>query len=227
MLELKDIRRARMGHFTAPPDHPLGGKHIVVDAFVVKHPGGVFLFDTGIGVGDEGAEQRFHPVRRPLREALSEVDVRLEDVRYVANCHLHIDHSGGNFNFPRVPIFVQRTELANARAPDYTVPGPVFDFPEARMEQLDGENEVLPGIRLMPTPGHTSGHQSLVVETRQGRVVLAGQAFNSATDYGIAWYERTMSSSAPRVPAWLDRFARLDPLLVLFAHDLMVWQRGV
>jgi N-acyl homoserine lactone hydrolase len=226
MLELSDIRRMRMGHFTAPLDHPLAGKHIVVDAFVVRHPRGPFLFDTGIGEGHEEAERRYRPVRRSLRAGLAEAGVRLEDIRYLANCHLHFDHSGGNYLFPRVPNFVQRTELAAAHATDYTLPGPVFDFAGARMEELDGESEVLPGLRLVPTPGHTDGHQSLVVETRQGRVILAGQAFTSATDYGIAWYERTLAERS-ETPRWLERFAELDPALVLFAHDVMVWQRAV
>jgi N-acyl homoserine lactone hydrolase len=227
MLELSDIRRMRMGHFTAPSDHPLAGKHIVVDAFLVRHSRGRFLFDTGIGEGDEGAERRYRPVRRPLRQALAEAGARLEDVRYVANCHLHFDHAGGNHLFPKVPNFVQRVELATARAGDYTVPGPVFDFAGARLEELDGESEVLPGLRLVPTPGHTEGHQSLVVSTRQGRVILAGQAFTTATEYGIAHYERGLPDRPGDSPQWLERFAELDPALVLFAHDLMAWQRAV
>ncbi len=79
----------------------------------------------------------------------------------------------------------------------------------------------------MPTPGHTPGHQSLVVETDAGRVVLAGQAVNGATDYGRAQYaselRRSGSDETVVVPEWIERLHEFDPILVLFAHDNATW----
>jgi glyoxylase-like metal-dependent hydrolase (beta-lactamase superfamily II) len=85
-------------------------------------------------------------------------------------------------------------------------------------------------VRVVPTPGHTDGHQSLVVDTRQGRVILAGQAVNTATDYARAVLARELSVAGAAVepssyPAWLDAFAALDPWRVHFAHDLAHWER--
>jgi N-acyl homoserine lactone hydrolase len=92
----------------------------------------------------------------------------------VVNTHLHFDHCGGNRLFPGVPIHVQRRELADARELyDYTVREWV-DFDGATYVEHDGEVEILSGVRLLPAPGHTEGHQIVVVETDEGPVVLGG-----------------------------------------------------
>lgn len=223
MLDATDIVRLPLGHFTAPPAHHLAGKPIVVTAFLIRHPRGLFLFDTGIGTGNEEAEARYRPVRRPLAGAIARAGARLDDVRLLANCHLHFDHAGWNRLFPRVPIFAQRREHEAAFRPDYTITEAVAGFEGARFELIEGDAEVLPGLRLVPTPGHTDGHQSLIVETRQGRVILAGQAFNAASDYAVAAYESRLEGAT--VPAWVRRFESLDPWRILFAHDLAVWAR--
>jgi N-acyl homoserine lactone hydrolase len=69
------------------------------------------------------------------------------------------------------PLHVADTYAA--RGPDYTIPEWV-EFEGARYEEVDGEAEVLPGIRLLPTPGHTPGHQSVLVDTDEGLVVVGG-----------------------------------------------------
>jgi N-acyl homoserine lactone hydrolase len=96
------------------------------------------------------------------------------DVALVINTHLHWDHCGGNRLFPGVPIHVQARELADARSlENYTFPEWV-DFDGATYVEHDGEAEVLPGIRVLPAPGHTDGHQVVVVDTDEGPVVLGG-----------------------------------------------------
>ncbi|MDE3026626.1 MAG: MBL fold metallo-hydrolase, partial [Acidobacteriota bacterium] len=108
----------------------------------------------------------------------------LRRVAVVVNTHLHFDHCGGNRRFAGVPIHVQRRELADARAdPDYTIPDWV-DFDGAAYVEHDGEAEVLPGIRLLPTPGHTAGHQSVLVEAAEGPVLLGGDVAYSFRELG-------------------------------------------
>ena len=100
-------------------------------------------------------------------------------VAVVVNTHLHFDHCGGNRLFPGVPIHVQRRELEDARTKDgYTVREWV-DFPGATYVEHDGEVEVLQGVRLVPTPGHTAGHQAVVVATDEGTVVLGADVGHS------------------------------------------------
>ena len=75
--------------------------------------------------------------------------------------------------FAGTPVLCQRRELEVARAGDYTFEQ-LVEFPGVRYDELDGEAEILPGLHVIPTPGHVEGHQSLVVECEDGSVVLAG-----------------------------------------------------
>jgi glyoxylase-like metal-dependent hydrolase (beta-lactamase superfamily II) len=218
-----DILRLHLGYFTLPEDSPIAGQKAPVCAYLIMHPDGPVLFDTGIGEGHAEAERLYHPVRFSLDEALRGAGVHHDDVRVIANCHFHLDHCGGNPTFPGIPIFAQRAEHAAADSIEYTLPS-LVEFDGARYELHEGEADVLPGLRIVPTPGHTQGHQSLVVRTAEGTVVLAGQAVNGASDYSRAVFARSLrlagrEPDAP-VPEWLEELLELDPVEVLFAHDL-------
>ena len=199
-------------------------------AHAVVHRDGVFLFDNGVGFGDPDVEATFTPRVRPLGEALAEHGISFADVTGVANCHLHFDHCGQNGAVPSgIPIFVQRREWAMVHVPDYTVPGWV-DVPGLSYELIDGELEVAPGIRIIPTPGHTAGHQSAVLATDEGPVVLAGQALQSRGEWEGATSAAESGESTARDGRYTDSVGRLralDPVRVHFAHDDRVWQRRV
>lgn len=220
-----------MGHYTMPAADPrFPNDRILVRAFLIEHPDGLFLMDTGFSADDWRATRTFAPVDiRPIRSVLAAHGVAPSDVRMIANCHFHSDHSGGNHEFPGVPIFVQRAEVAHLRAtPDYTHAPAVADFSDARLEEIDGDAEPLPGIRIFPTPGHSPGHQSLVVETKEGRVILGGQAFTFTSDYARQRYSLELAlRGEPHgpYPDWVARFQELDPWRVYFAHDTAIWQR--
>lgn len=194
----------------------------------VEHPGGLFLFDNGAGFGNAEVEATFSPRVRPVGDALEEAGISLADVTGAANCHLHFDHCGQNARLRGVPIFVQRSEWAMVHEPDYTVPEWV-DVPGLIYVLLDGEAEVAPGIRLVPTPGHTAGHQSLVLDAPGGAIVLAGQAVQSRAEWrGAHGPEASGRSSAPDPDAYarsVERLRALDPARVHFAHDPSVWER--
>jgi N-acyl homoserine lactone hydrolase len=83
-----------------------------------------------------------------------------------------------------VPIHVQRRELADARTlDDYTIREWV-EFEGASYVEHEGEADLLPGIRLLPAPGHTAGHQVVLVDTDEGRVVLGGDVGYSFREVG-------------------------------------------
>jgi N-acyl homoserine lactone hydrolase len=226
------IRPLHTGHYTMPAgDTRFPNDRIIVRAFLIEHPQGLFLMDTGFSPDDRAALETFAPVHiRPIRSVLAEHGVRASDVRLIANCHFHSDHSGGNHEFPGVQIFVQRAELAHLRAtPDYSHAPSVADFPGATLEQIDGDAEPLPGIRIVPTPGHSPGHQSLVVETKDGRVILGGQALNFSSDYARQRYSLELAlRGEPHgpYPDWVARFQDFDPWRVYFAHDMAAWERN-
>ena len=128
---------------------------------------------------------------------------------------------------PGVPIFVQRAEWGSVHEPNYTV-AEWIDVPGISYEILDGESEVAPGLRVTPTPGHTAGHQSLVLDAPDGTVVLAGQAVQSRAEWeGSSERSESGASSArdPRYPGSVDRLRSLAPVRVHFAHDPAVWER--
>jgi N-acyl homoserine lactone hydrolase len=232
MIEPSDIHRIHLGHYTMPPESRLPGQKVVVCAYLVRYPGGMVLFDTGIGAGHAAAEREFSPMcRRPLPGELARLGLAVADVSAVANCHLHLDHCGGNPLFPRTPLFVQRQELDALPTLDYVLPG-MIDFDGATLEVHDGQADVAPGVRLIHTPGHTPGHQSLLVDTSRGRILLAGQATSGASDYGRLQFGLDVAAAAqePEPPApqadpapWLPDLQALDIKLVLFAHDVLAW----
>ena len=197
-------------------------------AHAVVHRDGVFLFDNGAGTGNAEVESTFTPRVRPVEDALDAVGISLADVTGAANCHLHFDHSGQNARLTGMPIFVQRAEWAMVHEPDYTVPEWI-DVPGLAYEVLDGEAEVAPGLRVIPTPGHTAGHQSLVIDDPGGPIVLAGQAVRSREEW--AGSTATQDSGRPDAAegetydASVARLRSLDPVRVHFAHDDAIWER--
>ncbi|KUF18119.1 MULTISPECIES: N-acyl homoserine lactonase family protein [Streptomyces] len=224
------VRRLDLGYFVRPASEA-GGTEPRVEpalAYLVRHERGLLLFDTGIGHADTGTEAHYRPRRRPLEEALAAAGVALDDISLVVNCHLHFDHCGGNPLLAGRPVLVQDVELATARRGDYTV-DELVDFPGAVYDELSGESEPWPGVRVVPTPGHTPGHQSLVLRQDDGTVVLAGQAHDLASDFASAQLARRaaldgVEQPLPAYRPWLDRLADFDPRRVLFAHDCSVWE---
>ncbi|MFJ4187098.1 N-acyl homoserine lactonase family protein [Kitasatospora sp. NPDC089509] len=228
------IRRLDLGYIVRPAEE-VGGPEPRVEpvlAYLVRGSEGLLLFDTGIGAGSPETEAHYRPVRRPLPEALAAAGVAVSDIDLVVNCHLHFDHCGGNPLFAGTPVLVQSTELATARRGDYTIDA-LVDFPGAVHRELDGETAIWPGLRVLPTPGHTAGHQSLLVERSDGHtVLLAGQAYDFASEYGQAVLARRavrdgVAAPLPGYRAWLDRVAELGPHQVVFAHDHAVWTPSV
>ncbi len=223
------VRRVDFGYFVRPPEETSTGAHRVEPClgYLVDHPAGVLLFDTGMGSEPE-VDAHYRPRRQSLPDALAAVGAQLDQVSHVANCHLHFDHCGGNPLLSDRPVFTQATELADARhTDDYTLPA-LIDTPGTRYEELNGEAEVLPGVYLVPTPGHTAGHQSLVVRRRDGHVIVAGQSHDTATAYSadvLAWraHRDGHQEQLPVPSAWIDRLQQLDPVRVVFAHDHAVW----
>ncbi|WP_030264802.1 N-acyl homoserine lactonase family protein [Streptomyces sp. NRRL B-24484] len=229
-MENTVVHRLDLGYIVRPASETGGPQPRVepVLAYLVRHGAGLILFDSGIGAADPETEAHYRPRRRPLEAALAGVGARLADVSLVVNCHLHFDHCGGNPLLPGRPILVQSAELAAARAGGHTVDA-LVDFPGARYEEITGEAEIRPGVLVVPTPGHTDGHQSLVVRKDDGTVVLAGQAHDFATDFSSDHLARraALDGVEPPLPSyrpWLDRLLDLDPRRVLFAHDSSVWE---
>jgi N-acyl homoserine lactone hydrolase len=215
------VRRVDFGSFVRPAEETeTGTAHVEpVLGYLIDHPGGAILVDTGMGQAP-GVDDHYRPRRVALGEALAASGARLDQIRYVVNCHLHFDHCGGNADLAGVPVFAQRSELALARTSEEYLAS-LVDHPGAVLQELDGEAEIAPGVLVVPTPGHTAGHQSVVVVTGDGTVIVAGQSHDHATAFTGDVLGRRAGVGLP--PPWLDRLLALDPRRVLFAHDNAVW----
>lgn len=146
------------------------------------------LVDTGNG--DPEWILKYHknrlertPEEEPI-EALRKAGVSLDDIPIVINTHLHYDHCFNNYLFKKAKILVQRKELAYAISPAATQ-NVVYEIglegvtpPWLKnlnnIVAVEGETEVIPGVRLIPLPGHTPGLQGVLVDTEKGKYLLAG-----------------------------------------------------
>ena len=171
------------------------GEQMPVYVWTIDHPAGRVLVDTGV-IDSRPEIEDMSPTPHPENIP--------RDVACVINTHLHYDHCGGNRLFPGVPIHVQARELADARSLDpYTIREWV-DFDGATYVEHEGEVEVLPGIRLLPAPGHTDGHQVVVVETDAGTHVLGGDVGYSFRELGSGKTEGQRRVLALGAPTWLS-----------------------
>ena len=146
----------------------------------IEHPDGLVLVDTGMIDSTPELDAEWQTTAHPLPPELA------DRVAHVVITHMHFDHMGGNRRFPGIPIHIQRAELEDARTlDDYTIREWV-DFPGMNYVEHDGEAEILPGVRIVPAPGETRGHQIVVVETNEGPVVLGGDVGHSFKEIGEA-----------------------------------------
>lgn len=147
------------------------GERMPVYAHVIDHPDARVLVDTGI--------RDLHPLTAdldPRPRPPHEWGIELTSIDIVVNTHLHFDHCGNNHLFAGTPIYVQRRELDDALTlDDYTIRDWV-ETPGAHYVPVDGEFELLPGVRLLPAPGHTPGTQIVVIETGGPPIVIGGDA---------------------------------------------------
>jgi len=214
-LEIVRLHLAKMEGFNDIPVH----------GFVIKHPrAGAILVDTGVGWGNERLIREWRVVNRHAADALGEHDLSPADVKIVINSHLHFDHCGQNAVFKHAPFYIQRPELDRARREDDAT---WFDFAGARFELLDGDTEIAEGVKVVATPGHTVGHQSVVVETADGNAVMIGDAAYTADiyeDVEDADLSEWRGQHADR-DSWarsLHRVHEMHPHSVHFCHDVRV-----
>jgi glyoxylase-like metal-dependent hydrolase (beta-lactamase superfamily II) len=228
------------------PDRPPGARYTVpIPCVLVVHPRGRLLFDTGVHrqaivdpVGRLGADRarRFGVRSRPGEEVVGQlalVGLAPDAVTHVANSHLHFDHCGGNEFFPGATFLVQRAELDAARAVDRQNPGRFnpsfrdFDLPLA-YRPVDGEHDVFGDgtVTLLPTPGHTPGHQSLSVRLPDGaRFLFAADACYTREHMdrdllpGVLWDPALMRRSLALLRGLRDG----EGTTVVYGHDAEQW----
>jgi len=217
---------------------------LALRCLLVEHPDGLVLVDTGIGNKENekfldiyGVDNSGTAGPTRLEDALAAAGYRPGDVRWVVNTHLHFDHAGGNtfrqsdgsvaLAFPGASYVMQRRELDFAAHPNertqasYLPPNFAPVAASGRLRLVDGELEILPGVLLLPSPGHVPFHQSIVVRDAGEAAIFLGDIVPTAAHLPAAWImgydlEPLVTLATKRV--LLARAAREEWQLV-FEHD--------
>ncbi len=210
---------------------------------VVKTDDDIILVDTGVYSDDEFAAAD-SPIfkqltvmmdNKPVMESLAELDIRAEDVTKIILTHLHWDHAWNVDKFPNAKIYVQKKEIEGAVTPlpyerihfgywDGAYATPNFLKVVHKMIPIDGDREIVPGVRVMFAPGHTRGGQIVFVDTADGTVAIMGDFANLpmalTEDDGYA------PGLVTNVEAWYEAFERFKLQKVdhvLSFHDSTVY----
>lgn len=186
------------------------------------------LVDTGVS-DPEWVNTHIAPFEQRRDEGMEAIlDKALgwkpKNVDTVINTHLHHDHCGNNNIFKNARFFVQKREWHYAFSPmsvhesiyqqKYFGKGAVNYF---QWEHVDGEKEILPGIIVFPTPGHSRGHQSVIVNTAEGVLCIAGDACNLVENIE-QMLPPAITTSAEEAIASLQEI-RVRAKLVIPGHD--------
>jgi glyoxylase-like metal-dependent hydrolase (beta-lactamase superfamily II) len=182
-------------HYSIGSDNKL---QMRLTCLLVRSRGVTIVIDTGFGMKlDEKAQRQWHLWREEggLVESLERVGVSPQDVNIVINTHLHGDHCGGNTRlgnggpvatFPNAEYYVQRIEWADASNPDlrtrntYAPDNFAPLVKRGQMRLLHGDTDVTDQVKCVATPGHTRGHQSVLLRSGDWRGMFVGDVASYA-----------------------------------------------
>ncbi|NLE09920.1 MAG: N-acyl homoserine lactonase family protein [Actinobacteria bacterium] len=213
---------------------PMGRKvDGAVLAWLLRSGDETVLVDTGFGAVDTpDLKNSFSRTPEQTLEAqLSKLGTSPDEIRLVVNTHLHVDHCGGNCFLPNARFVVQKSELAYALNP-LPAHKPAYDVELSRMELdlLDGDAEIVDGIRVITTPGHSPGCQAVLVDTEKGLFVLAGDTIahyvNMDVPEGASFWPGPLYVDLRQYYESLDRLRDLGGT-ILPGHDTLVLQKTV
>jgi 4-pyridoxolactonase len=206
-----------------------------VFAVLVEHPDGRVLIDSGFDIEHVRAVLPFVEPREdiggPVADGLAALGIGFGDIDYLIHTHLHFDHVGGDRLLSEATVFVHREEMREARVPEpfegLSYSDQRFGGDAVTLELIEGDTEVLPGISMLETPGHSAGHCSVLLSGESGReLLLCGDAA-----YTRGNFERTIISGFHLDPSEsvrsikrLQRLARRDSVTLLFPHDMEEFQ---
>ena len=155
-----------------------------------------------------------------LPNQLASIGLKVEDINHVINTHLHFDHAGNNILFPHATFYVQREHYALALGSD-TFPNEYWNQPNFKFELIDGDCQLFPGIKVIQSPGHVAGHQSILVELeKSGIKMICGDAiFNSVQLASGVWTSHANPVEAQRSSERLIKVAKGLGAELFFGHD--------
>jgi N-acyl homoserine lactone hydrolase len=169
-------------------DGERGELRVPATAFLIDHPKGLAVFDTGLGqrlsrpVGAELERPGFADLEADalIGARLEAIGIDPASIRWIINSHLHSDHAGGNRDLPNATVVVQAREWEFAfSGEDRAYHLPEYDTGQSVLK-VHGEHDMFGdgAVVLFPSPGHTPGHQCARVTTPTGVALLAADCCN-------------------------------------------------
>ncbi|MBV9229271.1 MAG: N-acyl homoserine lactonase family protein [Chloroflexi bacterium] len=164
-------------------------------------------------------------------EQLATLGLQPDAIDILVCTHFDMDHAGNHDLFPHAELVVQRShyELARGGYPRFAPMRSHWDHPELRYQLVDGDTELLPGIELIETSGHTTGHQSVLVRLpNTGPVLLTidavtvQQAFTPERE--LSQFDENLELLRASTRKLLDLVQREQVTLTVFGHDAPQWQ---
>lgn len=203
-------------------------------AWLILGAGAPILVDSSFRSVEDAQAQQGLICRRSAAQALpaqlARHGLRPEDIGLLVHTHVHMDHAGQDYLMPNARILVQRRELQNAAAPDM-YPAPFYDRQNVarlvhdfwpRVDVLDGDTEIAAGVRCVPMPGHTPGHQAIYVAVASGTAIIAGDAAMTVRDNVRDGIAPGFLDNMADTMAGIRRLAR-DGKHILPTHDSEVF----
>ncbi len=193
-LDCGRIDFKNMGLFSDTGDYDGKAGSLVDPCFVIRHPKGTLLWDTGlsdalVGRNDppnqDGVSLR---VSNRLLDQLKSIGIAPSDVSFVAFSHFHLDHTGNASAFTASTWIINQAELAWALAtptPPVVDPGSISAYRTVETRMISGDYDVFQDgtVRILKAPGHTPGHQVLLLKlARSGAVLLSGDLYHQRSD---------------------------------------------
>jgi N-acyl homoserine lactone hydrolase len=225
LRSLPRIERLDLAMLTLPDWHPEAPNQPTapVYGYVIVHPDGPIVFDTGVGFGNEFIDEVYEPECTRLNEALAAVGVDTSSIVGVINSHLHFDHCGQNALLygTDVPFFMRQREIDQVERDRFYTDQDWALPPIAQRRLIDGDFEVAEGVTILSTPGHTPGHQSVLIESAVESVVLAGQAVWALREFVEERATVSNVFSDEYFDVAIDSIRRIkafEPETVYFAH---------
>jgi N-acyl homoserine lactone hydrolase len=167
---------------------------MVDPCFLLQHPAGFFLWDTGLGDALVGHDPPVNEagvglhVQKTLVGQLAQIGVRPADIKVLAFSHFHVDHTGNANLFTAATWLINEEELKWALGkptPPVVIPESFNAYKNVQTRMINGDYDVFGDgtIRILRTPGHTPGHQVLLVKlAHTGPVLLSGDLYHLASD---------------------------------------------
>jgi glyoxylase-like metal-dependent hydrolase (beta-lactamase superfamily II) len=212
---------ADMSLFSDTGEHTGERGTLAVPCFLIRHPKGNLLWDTGLGdrlaakpEGVAGPLGSHLQVSVTLAAQLAKLGLKPADIQFVALSHLHADHAGNLQSFPAATWLINPAELKWAQgtpAPLGVDPGLLSGHAKEKTVSIEQDHDVFGdgSVRILKMPGHTPGHQVLWVRlARSGSVVLSGDLFHTRENFEKSLVPPGNTSRAETLASF-DRLTRL------------------